>query len=142
MVWAASWAWSLPVMVMTVVIHVLGIALITGLVEKLRTRIKPPGRFKMASVLIIGLATFAVTTLHGLEAFVWAVAYRTLDALPTQREAMLYSLGAITAYGHEAFSLDRQWQMMGAIEALNGLLLLGLTTAFLFAVMQRAWDKS
>jgi hypothetical protein len=29
--------------------------------------------------------------------------------------------------------------MMGALEALNGWILFGLTTAFLFTVVQRAW---
>jgi hypothetical protein len=29
--------------------------------------------------------------------------------------------------------------MMGALEALNGMLLFGLTTAFLFAMIQRVW---
>ena len=28
---------------------------------------------------------------------------------------------------------------MGALEALNGMLLFGLTTAFLFAMIQRVW---
>jgi hypothetical protein len=29
--------------------------------------------------------------------------------------------------------------MMGALEALNGMLLFGLTTAFLFKMIQEAW---
>jgi hypothetical protein len=29
---------------------------------------------------------------------------------------------------------------MGALEALNGWILFGLTTAFLFSVMQKAWS--
>jgi hypothetical protein len=34
--------------------------------------------------------------------------------------------------------LDIHWQMMGALEALNGIILFGLTTAFMFAILQRA----
>ena len=52
---------------------------------------------------------------------------------------MLYSLSAMTSYGHVGLYLERQWQMMGALEALNGMLLFGLTTAFLFAMIQRVW---
>jgi hypothetical protein len=29
---------------------------------------------------------------------------------------------------------------MGAIEALNGMLLFGLTTTFMFGIIQRAWE--
>ena len=52
---------------------------------------------------------------------------------------MLYSLSAMTTYGHADVFLESQWQLMGALEALNGWLLFGLTTAFLFAVIQKVW---
>jgi hypothetical protein len=32
--------------------------------------------------------------------------------------------------------------MMGTLEALNGWILFGLTTAFLFTVIQRAWQQA
>jgi hypothetical protein len=50
---------------------------------------------------------------------------------------MLYSLSAVTSYGHTRLILEPQWQLMGALEALNGMLLLGLTTAFLLARIQK-----
>jgi hypothetical protein len=53
---------------------------------------------------------------------------------------MLYSLSAMTSYGHANLYLEPQWQLMGALEALNGMLLFGLTTAFLFAMIREVWD--
>ena len=52
------------------------------------------------------------------------------------RTAMLYSLSAITSYGHSAIFLEERWKLLGAIEAMNGLILFGLTTAFLFAAIE------
>ena len=49
---------------------------------------------------------------------------------------MLYSLSAITSYGHSAIFLEERWKLLGAIEAMNGLILFGLTTAFLFAAIE------
>ena len=43
-------------------------------------------------------------------------------------------------YGHESVLPEQHWQMMGALEALNGMLLFGLTTAFLFAMIQEVWQ--
>jgi hypothetical protein len=40
---------------------------------------------------------------------------------------------------HANLFLEEQWQLMGALEALNGMLLFGLTTAFLFAMIQKVW---
>jgi hypothetical protein len=79
----------------------------------------------------------AAITLHGIEAGAWAVAYQLLGDLPNNKLAMLYSLSAMTSYGNSGASLPDQWRMMGALEALNGMLLFGLTTAFLFAMIQR-----
>jgi hypothetical protein len=45
----------------------------------------------------------------------------------------------MTSYGHTNLSLEGHWQFMGALEALNGWLLFGLTTAFLVAVIHKAW---
>jgi hypothetical protein len=45
----------------------------------------------------------------------------------------------MTTYGHGSASLAQRWQLMGALEALNGMLLFGLTTAFLFAMIQEVW---
>ena len=35
--------------------------------------------------------------------------------------------------------LPPRWQMLGALEAVNGVLLFGISTAFIFAVIQAYW---
>ena len=97
-------------------------------------------RFVPMFIAVIGRAALLATVLHGLEAGLWAVAYRGLDALPDSRSAMLYSLSAMSSYGHANLYLRDQWQLMGAFEALNGMLLFGLTTASLFAMIREVWD--
>ena len=52
---------------------------------------------------------------------------------------MLYSLSAMTSYGHAEIFLAPHWRMMGALEALNGMMLFGLSTAFLFSVLSSHW---
>ena len=122
-----------------VVIHVLCLGLAITIAEHvLRSRQRHRGFISMFLLVISVIVTLA-TLLHGLEAAIWAVAYRLLDALPDNRSAMLYSLSAMTSYGHANLYLEEKWQLMGALEALNGMLLFGLTTAFLFAMIQRVW---
>ena len=45
----------------------------------------------------------------------------------------------MTTFGHAGLFLEARWQLMGPLEALNGMLLFGLTTAFMFAVIQKVW---
>ena len=91
-------------------------------------------------VFVVGGAALLATCLHGLEAILWAIAYRHLNALPDNGSAVLYSLSAITSYGHANLVLEARWQLMGALEALNGWLLFGLTTAFLLAITGKVWS--
>ena len=134
--WTGDWAWGLPLIVLTVTIHAVGFALIsrTALNASSRTiRRHPVGAF----VLVVGLTTLLATCMHAIEAGIWAFAYRFLGALPDKRSAMLYSLNAMTSYGHINLRLDDHWHLLGSMEALNGWLLFGLSTAFLFAVIER-----
>src|SRR5271156_5789725 len=135
--WIGDWIWSLPLIVLTVVIHVCGLAVIGERVVAVLSR-KNHHRFILKFARVMGATAMLATILHGFEAFIWASAYRILGALPDNRTAMLYSISAMTTYGHANLFLQDRWQMMGALEALNGMLLFGLTTAFMFGMMQKS----
>ena len=125
--------------VLTVMIHVCGLAVIGEKVVEALGESVDRRRFMLKFALVMGGTSLLATVLHGIEGAIWAAAYLFLGALPDARTAMLYSISAMTAYGHAALFLKDRWQLMGALEALNGMLLFGLTTAFLFAMIQRAW---
>jgi len=136
MLWSQDWVWSLPLIVLTTVIHVivLGYASAKG-IETLRVPDRGAGSlFKFC--LVIGAITFLATLLLAVESTLWALAYHRVGAMPDYGSALLYSLGAITSYGHADVFLAHQWRLMGALEALNGIILFGLTTAFFFSVIQ------
>jgi hypothetical protein len=125
--------------VLNVVIHVIGLGLINESVVQILSGALEHRRFIPKFAVVMGIAALLATVLHALEAGAWAAAYRLLGARPDYKSAMLYSLSAMTSYGHANLFLEEQWQLMGALEALNGMLLFGLTTAFLFAVIQKVW---
>ena len=135
--WQGDWAWSMPLIVLYVVFHVFALVFIYERVIPVLSGAMLHRAFVMMFTVVMGVAALLATMLLALEAAAWAVAYLLLDALPNFRSAMLYSLSAITSYGHANLFLEPQWQLMGALEALNGMLLFGLTTAFLFAVIER-----
>jgi hypothetical protein len=136
--WDGDWAWSLPLIVLNVTLHVVGLDGINRAVLPIVARIRSHRSFHVLFALVIGLATLLSTLLHAIEAGVWAALYCMLGALPNGKTALLYSLNAITTYGHSDLYLAPRWHLMGALEALNGMLLFGLTTAFLYGVIQRA----
>ena len=137
--WIGDWAWSLPLIVLTVVIHTCGLAAIGERVVRTLRESVEHRRFMLKFAVVMAVVSLLGTILHGIESGIWAAAYWFLAALPDARTAMLYSLSAMTSYGHANLFLKDRWQLMGALEALNGMLLFGLTTAFLFAIIQRVW---
>ena len=122
--WHANWAWSMPLIVVNVVIHVIGLGLINERILQILRTINlrhDTGAF----VVVMGVVALLATILHGIEGMVWAAAYRLLNALPDTHSAILYSLSAITTYGHANIMLEPRWQLMGALEALNAFCCLG-----------------
>ena len=140
--WGADWIWSLPLILSNIVIHVFGLVFINDAVVIILKDIADRRRFMARFTMVIGAAVLLMILLHTIEAVTWAVAYRMLGALPDYKTAMLYSLSAMTGYGHANVFLQPQWQMMGVLQSLNGVLLFGLTTAFMFAMIQSVWRSS
>jgi hypothetical protein len=69
----------------------------------------------------------------------WALAYDWLGAFDSFTDASVYSLGTMTTFEIPGLVLPSRWQMLGALEAVNGVLLFGVSTAFIFAVIQAYW---
>ena len=66
--WHADWAWGLPLIVLNVVIHVLGLGLINErIVARVGNRINPL-RLTTLFVVVMAAATLMVTALHATEA--------------------------------------------------------------------------
>jgi hypothetical protein len=139
--WRSDWLWSIPLIVVTIVLHSYGLGMLSrGLLILLKAdRNKRPTH--ALSVFVVGGSSLCAICLHGLEAWMWAVAYRLLGTLGgDQKEAMLYSISVMTTVGGTNLHLEPGWQLMGPLEALDGWILFGLTAAFLFALIQKVWS--
>jgi hypothetical protein len=134
MIWTFDWIWSVTLIVFTMAVHVLVLAFVFRLIVAAHAREMGKGTWLRASVYVITFVLSAII-LHAFESACWGAAYLALGALPDARAAMLYSLNAMTTFGHVTFELRETWKLMGALEALNGILLCGLTTAFMFALL-------
>jgi hypothetical protein len=82
--------------------------------------------------------------LHCVQILIWAVAYRlltTVQPIDTLEAAVYFSAVTFTTLGYGDITLSsEQWRVLTGIEALNGVLLLGWSTALLYAVVHRTWS--
>ena len=139
----SSWTWGLVLIVFTTAIHSFGIALLALLGTRIRDyfRSRGPQFWEAIGFLTMGVAVMALSlaVLHGVEAALWAGAYLSLGALDTPAEAMLFSVDSMTTRGASGLTLHQHWQVMGALEAVAGMLMFGISTAYMFFVMQINW---
>ncbi|WP_272148430.1 two pore domain potassium channel family protein [Burkholderia cepacia] len=85
---------------------------------------------------IIAFICIALGTLHTLEAALWAVVFVQRHALGSFGDALFFSIDTMATRGASGLALTEQWRMLGAIESSVGVLLFGMSTAFIFAVIQ------
>ena len=141
----SSWSLGLSLIVLTIAIHTTAVVLMAF---RLETRIRvhvdthQPDRLRAISTMIGHIAAVALilAALHGLEGVLWASAYWWLGALDTFTDASVYALATMTTFEIPGLTLPSRFHMLSALQAVNGVLLFGISTAFLFAVIQVHWQ--
>jgi Ion channel len=88
----------------------------------------------VAVMMIVALVTAAA---HLIQIALWAVVFVMCGEIATFEKALYYSAENYTALGYGDIVLSERWRLLGPLEAINGLLLFGLSTALMFAVMSR-----
>jgi hypothetical protein len=116
--------------------YCLATALIVPLVARLlRARHTGLGLWKNVTVMMIVSLVTAVP--HLIQIALWAVVYRAVGEVSTFETAFYYSAENYTALGYGDILLSERWRLLGPLEAVDGLLLFGLSTAVMFAVISR-----
>jgi hypothetical protein len=85
-------------------------------------------------MMIVALVTAAA---HLVQIALWAVVFLICGEIVTFERAFYCSAQNYTALGYGDVHLSERWQLLGPLEAVNGLLLFGLSTAIMFAVLSR-----
>ena len=132
---------GLAMIALTVVIHTAGIV---GLIAYL----KAWGMVTVGHRNYIGVAQVLVLTIVGLffvhivEILSWAVMYLWLGDFESLERALYFSAVTFTTLGYGDITLQERWQLLSSVEAVNGIILFGVSTAFLFAVMRRLFEAA
>ena len=129
--------------VVTVLIH--GIGTLSWLSLIVRRYADQDRMIRLGKGLHVLVGTLLVLLiLHALEIVVWAYAYLLLlpsGELDSFEEAIYFSFVTFTTLGYGDITLTQGWRLLSGIEALNGIILAGWTTALLFAFVQRTWQS-
>ena len=96
----------------------------------------------MRAQVDVGVAAVVLVFLHTIEIMVWAGVYEVLvpvGELADFEAALYFSFVTFTTLGYGDITLSEGYRLLSGIQALNGILLVGWSTALMFAVVQNVW---
>ena len=88
-------------------------------------------------LFIVALAISVALVAHLVEISVWAFLFVICGEFSEFGTAYYHSAVNYTTLGYGDVLMTPAWRMLGPLEAANGMLMFGVSTAIIFAVIQR-----
>lgn len=127
--------------VLTVVVHTVGIVALTAYIRERDLKVVRHRNY-VALTRVLVFTTLIIFLLHAAEIWIWAGLYMLLDEFQTMERALYFSTVAFTTLGYGDIILGPRWQLLSSFEAANGLLLIGVSTAYLFSIIEKLFAIS
>jgi hypothetical protein len=87
--------------------------------------------------IVLGSALLAMLVSALAQIALWAGAFVLCGEFADFEDAFYHSAVNFTTLGYGDIVMSRRWRLLGPLEAVNGSLMLGLSTALLFMVLGR-----
>lgn len=113
----------------------------TTLIVNLALRLIPTALGFFKSVALMMSVALITAAAHLVQIALWAVVFLICGEVVNFHRAFYCSAQNYTALGYGDVHLSDRWQLLGPLEAVNGLLLFGLSTAVMFAVLSNLIAK-
>jgi voltage-gated potassium channel len=125
---------AFAIVAICVVIHVGGIALFAQYLLGRFPRLEVLTTISRQALLLIVVFGLLIS-LHVIETGIWATFYYLYGLFETYEIALYFSLGTYSTIGYGDVVLPGRWRLLGGIEGISGVLLCGLSGAFIFTVV-------
>ena len=119
-----------------IAVHALVMMVLIRIAQKASARSKSHASQHLLMVMIP--TVLVLMTTHAAEIVVWALAYSLVDATPEGADRVYFAFVNYTTLGYGDVVPVRRWNLLGPMTALNGVLLIGWSTAVIFEVLWRA----
>jgi voltage-gated potassium channel Kch len=75
--------------------------------------------------------------LHTVEIWIWAGLFFFAGQIAAFQDALYFSTVTFSTLGYGDITLAPEWRLLGSLEAINGFILIGWSTAYLVAASTR-----
>ena len=121
------------------IIHVAGILLMAKWLLHRRDNLARTASNKQLAVLIVMLFA-GIMCLHLIQTSLWALFYYLQGLFGDFETSLYFSMVSFATIGYGDVLLPRRWRLLGVIEGFSGVLLCGISTAFIFAVLNAVFQ--
>jgi hypothetical protein len=127
---------GLIAIICTIMIHALPLRATVNSVRR-EKRLGRAGTGFWIDIGIVARSILYALAAHLLEIAVWAVVLIICGEFPDFGTAYYHSAVNYTSLGYGDLIMSPSWKLLGPLETANGMLLFGVSTAMIFAVIQR-----
>jgi len=120
----------------TIIVHAMLLGTIIWIVRRDLRRGLVGTRFWLDTIFITNVAIMMFAA-HLTEIGLWALVLERCGEFSNFGAAYYHSAVNYTTLGDSAFAMSARWRLLAALEAGDGMLMFGISTAVLFAVNQR-----
>jgi voltage-gated potassium channel len=121
-----------------VIVQIAGMLLLIHWLARVKHIIESPSARRRAGLL---LRLFGcIVLLHLIQVGLWAGVFWRAHEVPNLETAVYFSLVTYTTIGFGDIVLSPGWRVLAGIEGLAGIILIGWSTAFVFAVVTRMFE--
>src|SRR4030095_10297657 len=127
---------SAGAVVATIAIRTLAVTATVNFVRR-ETRLGRAGAGLWRDVTIVSVTISIALLAHLLEIGVWAALVMLCGEFPAFATAYYHSAVNYTTLGYGDLIMTPPWRLLGPLEAATGMLMFGVSSALVFAVIQR-----
>jgi hypothetical protein len=120
----------------TIVIHALALIAIVRYVRRAQ-RLGHIGNHFWPNVTVVSATTQVALAAHLVEVALWAVVFQLCGEFPDFASALYHSAENYTTLGYGDVVMSASWRLLGPLEAADGMLMFGVSTAMIFAIIVR-----
>lgn len=130
---------STAMVIVTVILHGLGLNLLSRMVriEAHEERTHHVPKLSRRSLFFTLALVLGLFLLHGIEIWLYAFLFIAVGAIPMLETAVYFSTISYAGIGYDDRYIEPAWRLVAGIEGINGLLLLGWSTAFFVTLVTR-----
>ena len=133
---SANLALGTLIIATTVLFHTFGLVMLTRIMARV-VRWFSLHRHDFGKSVAMVTTVLGLFLVHTTEIWMWAALFFSIHAIAPFQDALYFSTVSFSTVGYGDIIVGEKWRLLAALEAINGFILIGWSTAYLVSASTR-----